>query len=97
VQVIITRSAEADLADIYAYYAERSGATADRVIGVILKAINGLATFPLMGTPGKVPATRERLTVRYPYRIVYHVDEARQTVEVWRVVHGARQGPPADD
>ncbi len=95
--VIMTKSAEADLADIYAYYAERSGATADRVIGVILKAINGLAIFPLMGTLGKVPATRERMTMRYPYRIVYHVDEAHQTVEVWRVVHAARQWPPTDD
>jgi len=97
VEVVITASAEADLADIYVYYASRSGAAADRVVGVILKVVNGLATFPLMGAPGKVPTTREHLTMRYPYRIVYHVDEIRPTVEVWRIVHVTRQWPPTDE
>lgn len=96
-EVVITASSEADLADIYAYYAVRSGAAADRVVGVVLKAVNGLATFPLMGAPGKVPTTREHLTVRYPYRIVYQVDEMSQRVEVWRIVHVTRQWPPFDE
>jgi toxin ParE1/3/4 len=96
VRVALTDAAEADLAAIYAYYAERSGPAAGRVLGTILRAINSLALFPLMGRPGEVPETRERFVTRYPYRIVYHVDEANQVVEVWRVVHGAQQWPPLD-
>ena len=94
-RVSLTEAAERDLADIYAYYAGRSSA-ADRVIGAILKAINGLALFPLMGRQGIVPETRERVVTRYPYRIVYHIDEANQVIEVWRVLHLSRQWPPAD-
>ena len=91
--VALTPAAEDDLAVIYAYCAERSGPAADRVLGVILKAINGLALFPLIGRPGEVPETRERLVMRYPYRIVYHVDEVSDQVEIWRVIHATRRSP----
>ncbi len=95
-RVALTPAAEEDLAAIYAYYAARSGPAADRVLGVIFKAINGLALFPLLGRPGDVAETREHHLIRYPYRIVYYLDEANQVVEVWRVVHTARQWPPAE-
>jgi toxin ParE1/3/4 len=94
VRVALTDTAAADLAAVYAYYAERSGPAADRVLGTILRAINGLAFFPLMGKPGEVPETRERLVTRYPYRIVYHVDERAKLIEVWRVLHTAQEWPP---
>ena len=89
-KVALTEAAEADLAAIYAFYAERSGPAADRVLGTILHAINGLALFPLMGRPGDVPTTRERVVTRYPYRIIYHIDEAKEVIEVWRVLHAAQ-------
>ena len=82
-RVVLTDVAEADLSAIYANYLERSGPAADQVLGTILRAINGLALL-----------TRERLVTRYPYRIVYHIDEAHEVVEVWRVLHGAQNWPP---
>lgn len=91
VKVELTDAAEADLAAIQAYYGERSGPAADTVLGTILCAINGLALLPRMGRPGTVPETRERIVTRYPYRVVYHSNEADQIVEIWRVVHGAQQ------
>lgn len=94
-RIALTDAAEEDLAAIYAYSAARSAA-ADCVIGTILKAINGLAMFPRMGRPGDVPESRERIVARYPYRVVYHIDEANEVIEVWRVVHRARQWPPVD-
>jgi toxin ParE1/3/4 len=97
VRIEITDAAEADLADLYAYYAARSGPAADQVLGVILHALNGLASFPLMGKPGEVPETRERLVTRYPYRIVYYINHLAQVIEVWRIVHTALQWPPTDD
>jgi toxin ParE1/3/4 len=94
--VVITKVAEEDLAAIYASYAGRSGATAGQVLGTILRAISGLALFPLMGRPGAVPSTRERIVTRYPYRIVYFVDDASQTVEIWRVLPGRQRWPPTE-
>jgi toxin ParE1/3/4 len=96
VRVVLTDAAEEDLAAIYAHDAERSVPTAGQVVGTILRAINSLALFPLLGRPGAVPQTRERIVTRYPYRIVYHVDEANEVIEVWRVVHGAQLWPPTE-
>lgn len=93
-RVELTDAAIDDLSATYAYYVERSGPAADRVLGAILRAINGLALFPLMGRPGAVPETRERIVSRYPYRIIYHVDQAKQVIEIWRIVHGAQRWPP---
>lgn len=87
----LTEAARDDLRSIYTYYAERSPASADRVVGTILKAANGLLRFPLMGKHGAVAGTRERLVTRYPYRIVYRIEE--DTIVVLRVIHGARQWP----
>jgi len=87
VRIALTEAAEEDFAAIYTYYAGRFAA-ADRVIG-------GLTLFPRMGRPGDVPETRERIVTRYPYRIVYHIAEAEQVIEVWGVLHRERQWPPA--
>ncbi len=95
-KVQLTAAAEADLAGIYTYCARRSGPVAERVLGAILRAINGLARFPFMGKPGDVPETRERVVVRYPYRIVYHVNERLQMVEVWRIMPPGQDWPPAE-
>jgi toxin ParE1/3/4 len=84
-------AAQDDLRAAYTYYADRSAASADRVVGSILKAANGLHRFPLMGKPGVVPGTRERIVTRYPYRIVYQI--ADDTIEVLRVIHTAQQWP----
>ena len=96
-RVALTETAEADLVANYTHthHAERSDSAAGNVLGAIVRAINGLARFSLMGRPGEIPKTRERFVARYPYRIVYHIDEAGQVIEVWRIVHAARQWPPA--
>jgi len=97
VRVDLTDAAEADLAAVYAYCSTRSGAAADRVLGTILRAINSLALFPLMGRPGEVPETRERVVTRYPYRIVYYVNQRTEVIEVWRIVHTRQDWPPKGD
>jgi len=84
-------SAQDDLRAAHAHYAERSPTAPDRVTGVILRAANGMAQFPLLGRPGVVPGTRERLVTRYPYRIIYHIVD--DTVGVLRVLHSAQSWP----
>jgi toxin ParE1/3/4 len=95
-KVVLTDDARADLAEIYAHYAERSGPAADKVVGTIFRAINGLASFPLMGRPGDVPETRERVVTRYPYRIIYHVEQRSEVIEIWRIIHTAQRWPPGE-
>jgi len=87
--VFIIEPAQQDIGDIYAYYAERDPDSAGRVIGAILHAINGLDQFPLIGRHGATPGTRERIVTRYPYRIIYRIKG--DTIEILRVIHGARQ------
>lgn len=87
----LTEAARDDVRAIYTYYAERSPASAERVVGTILKAANGLTRFPLIGKPGAVEGTRERLVTRYPYRIVYRLEG--ETIVVLRIIHGAQQWP----
>jgi addiction module RelE/StbE family toxin len=87
----LTEEARNDLRAVYTYYADRSPASADRVVGTILKAANGLTRFPLMGKQGEVEGTRERLVTRYPYRIVYRIEE--DAIVALRVIHGSRQWP----
>jgi addiction module RelE/StbE family toxin len=91
VEVLWMPAALEDLRAAYAYYAERNPAAADRVVGSLLNAANGLALFPLLGKQGVVPGTRERVVTRYPYRIVYQVVDDR--VEVLRVLHAGQLWP----
>ncbi len=82
-------AAQDDIRAAYRYYAERSPQAADRVVGAILNACNGLAEFPLLGRPGLVGGTRERLVTRFPYRIIYQI--TGETIEVLRVLHTTRR------
>ena len=86
----LSEAARDDLRAIYRYSAGRSPASTDSVVGTILKAANGLTRFPLMGKQGAIEGTRERVVTRYPYRIVYILEE--DTPLVLRVLNSA----PAD-
>ncbi len=87
----LTEAACDDLRSIYGYHSQRSPAGADRVVGAILRAANGLTQYPLLGKHGAIEGTRERLLTRFPYRIVYQVEE--NPIVVLRVIHTARQWP----
>ena len=91
--VVLSRAARDDLANIYAYYAERDYELAERLVRAILLACDGLAQFPLMGKKGALEGSRERLMTRYPYRIVYRIEG--ETISVARILHHRQQWPPA--
>jgi toxin ParE1/3/4 len=91
VRLRLTEAARDDLRTVYMFYMGRSPAAADRAVGAILKAANGLARYPLMGKPGAIGGTRERVIMRFPYRVVYQIEE--DDIVVLRIIHTARQWP----
>ena len=89
--VILSPAAEADLRGIYAYYADRDYDFTERIIRALLRACDSLPDFPLIGKEGKMEGTRERLTTRYPYRIVYRIKG--EDIEIVRILHQRQQWP----
>lgn len=60
----------------------------------VIERIGTLETFPHIGRPGRVHGTREIAFPPFPFVAVYEVFEARDEVQVLRVLHGAQQWPP---
>ncbi|HEY1302904.1 MAG TPA: type II toxin-antitoxin system RelE/ParE family toxin [Vicinamibacterales bacterium] len=58
----------------------------------IVDGIASLHTFPNRGRLGRVEGTREVVFAPLPFVAVY---EVRDEVHVLRILHGARQWPPA--
>ena len=86
--VLWRRSAFADLSRIVASIREQNPIAAQRIGQELLLAGDSLALFPKRGRRGRVPGTRELVTV-WPYVIVYEtVDD--QPVLILRVWHGAQ-------
>ncbi len=77
-----------DLTRVIRHIAEENPIAARRVGRELLLAADSLMTFPRRGRPGRIPGTRELVTVR-PYIIVYEVGE-HDRVTVLRVWHAAQ-------
>ena len=74
------------------YISRDSDAAAQRVVMAIEQAVQLLASHPALGRAGRVEGTRELVVTGTPYIIPYRVRGGR--VEVLRVFHAARKGPP---
>jgi addiction module RelE/StbE family toxin len=79
-----------DRKQIYAFIAEDDPRAADELDRLFKKQANHLLTFPEMGKPGRVAATRE-LVVHKHYMLVYACTGA--TVAILTVLHTSRQYP----
>ena len=90
-QIRLTPSATHDLDAIEAYIAEDNPKAAVRTVLRVLEAIEGLAEFPNVGRPGRVPGTRELVVSGTPFIAVYKVEA--NILWVARVLHGAQRWP----
>lgn len=87
-----TSVALADLEAIADYIArDNPAAAAARVVAAIFASVEGLASHPHLGRPGRVAQTRELVVADTPYIAPYRVpgDE----VQILAVFHGARRWP----
>ena len=91
-RVIWTPEAEQDRADVWGYIATDNPHAAARMDELFSEAVARLAEHPKLGTPGKIPGTRE-LIPHDSYRLVYEI-ERETTVWVLALVHTAMQWPP---
>lgn len=85
--VLLTRGAEQDLESIHDYIAEfDSPAKANYVLDRLMKAVEGLATFPERGSYPKellaLGIKEYRQTFFKPYRMIYRVIDKRVYVSV---------------
>ena len=88
-RVELLDAARADIGAIDRYITDDSPGAAKRVVLELIERMEGLADAPHRGRPGRWPNTRELIVPPYviPYRI------RGETVQVLRVVHGAREWP----
>lgn len=84
----ITPLAEADLMEVWRYFAQGGESRADKVLDGILKQCRQLAQFPLMGRTRESLAANLRSFPVKSYVIFYR--PVNDTVEIVRILHGAR-------
>ena len=81
-----------DLIALRAHIAEQDPAAAKRVaLHVLCCAQYLLAENPKLGTPGRVPGTRELVIPKTPYIVPYRVRGSK--IEIARVYHTSRRWP----
>jgi toxin ParE1/3/4 len=86
----ITEQAEADLADLWEYLAPKNREAADRLLDRILERARFHAQFPDMGRMRDDLHPGLRSFVVLPYVVFFR--PVADTIEVIRVLHGARCG-----
>ena len=87
VRVGFTPRATADLRQIRDYLGRKNPYAASRVAVELVSACDRLEPFAERGRPGRVPGTRELVSV-WPYVIAYRIQG--DNVEILHVWHGAQ-------
>ena len=85
------RRALQNLDEEAAYIATDDPRAAARTVQSIAISVARLAAHPASGRAGRVPGTRELVLSGTPYIVAYRV--RGETVEILRVLHGARRWP----
>ena len=83
-----TVAAESDLDEIVRYIAEDSVANAIAFDERVQERVELLAQFPDSGKLGRVSGTRELISPRDRYRVIYEVQA--NTVSILRIIHGGQ-------
>ncbi|WP_374627807.1 type II toxin-antitoxin system RelE/ParE family toxin [Devosia sp.] len=85
--------ARQDRRDLISFVEDESPLAALELDERIDHAVLRLADYPLSGRVGRASNTRELVIQHTPYIAVYAVDDSG--VRIIRLIHGARQWPPA--
>ncbi len=91
-KLVWTRTASTDRKEIREYIAQVDAVAALALDELISEKASSLVENPGLGRPGRVAGTRE-LVVHQNYILIY--DTSADLVRLLRVLHAARQWPPA--
>ncbi|MBF0622540.1 MAG: type II toxin-antitoxin system RelE/ParE family toxin [Magnetococcales bacterium] len=89
--IIWLGSALDDLRSAQNYIAKENPSAAKWIVQKVVHAVQGLATHPHVGRPGRVVGTRELVIPDTPFIVPYQV--MRDRLEILRVLHGAQLWP----
>jgi len=92
VKLVWTRAASTDRKEIREYIAQADPVAALALDELISQKASGLVDHPGLGRPGRVTGTRE-LVLHQNYILIY--DTSADLIRLLRVLHVARQWPPA--
>ena len=90
-KVEFTRAAKEDLREILLFIAQDNPVAALEMLDRIEVAVGHLASHPHAGRQGRVESTRELVVTSSPFIAAYRVTP--ESVQVLRVLHGARRWP----
>ena len=91
-KLVWTRTASTDRKEIREYIAQADPVAALALDELISEKAGGLVDHPGLGRPGRVTGTRE-LVLHQNYILIY--DTSADLIRLLRVLHAARQWPPA--
>ena len=92
-QVKWLRTALKNLDEEAEYIAKESPEAARLVVKHISEAVNGLASNPAMGHPGRIHGTRELVVANTRYIVPYRVRPRSKQIEILRIFHTSRRLP----
>lgn len=82
---------ENDVTDAAEWYESREPNLGAEFVEEVIRAWNSIAAQPLLGSRRHpLQNIRWRYPERFPYRIIYKVDEAQEAILVIAVLHAAR-------
>lgn len=93
-QLRLSRAALRDLTEAVAYIAADNLDAAERLRDRLLIAADQLRRFPALG-PAEASGRRVFTVTGTRFRLIYRVGPAE--IAILRILHGARQWPPAQD
>ena len=94
-RVRISLRASRDINEIKDYLIERDPTAAEKVRQHILRAIDLVSEYPLVGPKTEISDVRVKLVKPFPYRIYYRVTAG--FLDILHVRHMARQVPGPDE
>lgn len=91
-RVLWTAPAHREFAEAVAYVLAEDVVAAQELADRILAAAANVGVYPKIGRAGRVLGTRELVVPDTKYVLAYR--ERMGTIEILRVLHGARRWPP---
>jgi len=92
-KIVWTNRAARNRSEQLLYIAEENPEAAVRLAFEIRDQVFLLSQYPEIGRSGKLKGSRELVIHRTPYVVIYRIRAG--SIEIFRLMHGAQQWPPA--